>query len=198
VSRGASRIRTVPTVPIPSKITEIETERLRLRPLRASDRNDLHHLFIDPDVRRYLWDDQILPIEQTWAVVSESLRRFAADGTGLWAVYRRGRPQVSGFGGYWPFPVGLEILFGLAPIHWGRGLATELVRTLLRYGFEELGLDRVDGSSDAPNVASLRVMEKTGAREVGRVATGGRETVRYSLARADFQPGKELYVVHRP
>jgi ribosomal-protein-alanine N-acetyltransferase len=180
------------------KIAEIETERLRLRPLRAADRNDLHHLFTDPDVRRYLWDDQVLPIEQTWAVVSESLRRFGTDGSGLWAVSRSGRSPVAGFGGYWPFPAGLEILFGLAPVHWGRGLATELVRTLLRYGFEELGLDRVDGSSDAPNVASLRVMQKAGMHEVERSEKGGRETVRYSLSREEFQAGKERYIVHRP
>ncbi|MEA2695522.1 MAG: hypothetical protein QOJ16_4909 [Acidobacteriota bacterium] len=179
------------------KITEIETERLLLRPLRASDRNDLHHLFTDPDVRRYLWDDVVLPIEQTWAVVQESLRRFAADGTGLWAVSRRGRPPLAGFGGYWPFPAGIEILFGFAPVHWGRGLATELVRTLLRYGFEELGSDRVDGSADTPNVASLRVMEKAGLREVEKSAKGGRETVRYSLSREEFQPGKDPYVVRR-
>jgi ribosomal-protein-alanine N-acetyltransferase len=179
------------------KITEIETERLRLRPLRASDRNDLHHLFTDPDVRRYLWDDQVLPIEQTWAVVAESLRRFAADGTGLWAVSRKGRAPLAGFGGYWPFPGRLEILFGLAPVHWGRGLATELVRALLRYGFEELKLDRIDGSSDAPNVAALRVMAKAGAHEVERIASGGRETVHYSLSRDELQPGKDLYVVQR-
>ncbi|HEV7515420.1 MAG TPA: GNAT family N-acetyltransferase [Thermoanaerobaculia bacterium] len=179
------------------KIAEIETERLLLCPLRASDRNDLHHLFVDPDVRRYLWDDEVLPIEQTWAVVTESLRRFAADGTGLWAVTRPGRPPLAGFGGYWPFPAGLEILFGLAPVHWGRGLATELARTLLRYGFEELGLDRVDGSADAPNAAALRVMEKAGMREVEKSATGGRETLRYSLSRDEFQPGKERYLIHR-
>ena len=179
------------------KIVEIETERLLLRPLRASDRNDLHHLFTDPDVRRYLWDDEVLPIEQTWAVVAESLRRFAADGTGLWAVSRRGRPPLAGFGGYWPFPQRIEILFGLAPVHWGRGLATELARTLLRYGFEELGLDRVDGSADAPNAASLRVMEKAGMREVEKVGKGGRETVHYCLSRDGFLPGKDHYVVRR-
>ena len=179
------------------KIAEIETERLLLRPLRASDRNDLHHLFTDPDVRRYLWNDEVLPIEQTWAVVGESLRRFAADGTGLWAVSRRGRPPLAGFGGYWPFPGRLEILFGLAPVHWGRGLATELVRTLLRYGFEELGLDRVDGSADAPNAASLRVMEKAGMRPLETSGKGGRETVHYGLTRDELQPGKDHYVVRR-
>jgi ribosomal-protein-alanine N-acetyltransferase len=182
------------------KITEIETERLVLRPLRANDRNDLHHLFTDPDVRRYLWDDEILPIEQTWAVVQESLRRFAADGTGLFAVARRGRPPMPptiGFGGFWPFPQGLEILFGLAPAQWGRGLATELVRTLLRYGFEELELERIAGSADAPNAASLRVMEKVGMQRVEKVGKGGRETVRYTLARVEFQPGKDPYVVRR-
>jgi RimJ/RimL family protein N-acetyltransferase len=181
------------------KIAEIETERLRLRPLKASDRDDLHHLFVDPDVRRYLWDDQVLPKEQTWAVVSESLRRFAADGTGLLAVSLRSRTTLSGFGGYWPFPdpLRLEILFGLAPVHWSRGLATELARALLRYGFEELKLERVEGSADAPNAASLRVMEKAGMRVKERLAKGGRETVHYILGREEFQPGKDRYLVKR-
>jgi [ribosomal protein S5]-alanine N-acetyltransferase len=179
------------------KITEIETERLRLRPLKASDRLDLHHLFTDPDVRRYLWDDQVLPIEQTWAVVAESLRRFPADGTGLLAVSLRGKAPMIGFGGYWPFPPRLEILFGLAPVQWGRGLATELVRALVRYGFEELGLDQVDGSADAPNIASLRVMEKAGLLRAEKIQKGGRVTVHYSLPRDAFQPGKERYIVHR-
>jgi [ribosomal protein S5]-alanine N-acetyltransferase len=182
---------------IAGKIADIETERLKLRPLRAADRADLHHLFIDPDVRRYLWDDEILPIQQTWAVVSESLRRFPADGTGLWAVTRRGRPLLAGFGGFWPFPTRLEILFGFAPVHWGKGLATELVRALLRYGFEELGMERIDGSADAPNIASLRVMERAGMRQTEKHSQGGRETVSYGLAKGDFQPGKERYVVNR-
>lgn len=184
----------MPTVP---KITEIETERLLLRPLKGTDRNDLHHLFTDPDVRRYLWDDEILPIEQTWAVVQESLRRFASEGTGLFAVARRGRPPMIGFGGFWPFPQGLEILFGLAPAQWGRGLATELGRTLLRYGFEELQLPKIAGSADAPNAASLRVMEKIGMIRIEKVGTGGRQTVRYSLSREEFQPTKDPYVVRR-
>lgn len=181
------------------KIAEIETERLRLRPLGAGDRDDLHHLFTDPDVRRYLWDDEVLPVEQTWVVIAESLRRFEADGTGLWAVHLRHRAPLAGFGGYWPFhdPPRLEILFGLAPVHWGRGLATELARALLRYGFEELGLERVDGSADAPNAASLRVMEKAGMQHKDRVGKGGRETVSYTLPRSGFQAGKERFVVHR-
>jgi ribosomal-protein-alanine N-acetyltransferase len=188
-----------PAVP---KVAEIETERLRLRPLLASDRADLHHLFVDPDVRRYLWDDQVLPIEQTWAVVASSLRRFPVDGTGLWAVFLRGKaPQTGmiGFGGYWPFnvPPRLEILFGFAPVHWGRGLATELVRALVRYGFEELGLEHVDASADAPNTASLRVMEKAGMERGQKTEIGGRSTVHFTLPRAAFQPGKERYVVRR-
>jgi len=184
-------------VPLASQLQEIETERLRLRPLRAADRADLHHLFTDPEVRRYLWNDEILPMEQTWAVVTESLRRFAADGTGLWAVSLLRRPTLIGFGGFWPFPARLEILFGLAPVQWSKGLATELARALLRYGFEELGLDRIDGSADAPNIASLRVMEKAGMRREAKSETGGRETLRYTLARDQYQPGKDRYLFHR-
>lgn len=43
-----------------------------------------------------------------------------------------------------------------------RGLATDAWMTLLRYAFEELRLNRVNGSALAYNKASLRVCEKVG------------------------------------
>ena len=46
------------------KHIKIETERLRLRPLTANDLEDLHLLWTDADVRKYLWDDQVISREQ--------------------------------------------------------------------------------------------------------------------------------------
>ena len=43
-----------------------------------------------------------------------------------------------------------------------RGLATEAAKAVLRHGFCELGLSKIDGSASSENIASKRVMEKIG------------------------------------
>lgn len=58
--------------------------------------------------------------------------------------------------GYW---IGLP--------YWGRGYASEAVPAVLRYGFAELGLNRVHASHFAGNLASRRVLEKAGMRPEG-------------------------------
>jgi ribosomal-protein-alanine N-acetyltransferase len=47
---------------------------------------------------------------------------------------------------------------------WGRGYATEAARAMVRAGFEQLGLRRIIATCDVENVASARVLEKTGLR----------------------------------
>jgi len=57
-----------------------------------------------------------------------------------------------------------EIGWVLDPAHSGRGYATEAVRELLRYGFDELGLRRVTAECFLDNEASWRLMERVGMR----------------------------------
>jgi len=47
-------------------------------------------------------------------------------------------------------------------LHWGRGLATEAVEILIKFGFEELGLDAIEGKCHEDNMASAKVMIKNG------------------------------------
>ena len=55
-----------------------------------------------------------------------------------------------------------EIGYWLGRVFWGRGIATDAVRALTSYGFEELGLARVFAIPFARNPASARVLEKSG------------------------------------
>ena len=57
-----------------------------------------------------------------------------------------------------------EIGWSLHPDAQGQGFATEAAREMLRLGFEDLGLHRIDAESDARNAASLRLMERLGMR----------------------------------
>jgi RimJ/RimL family protein N-acetyltransferase len=51
----------------------------------------------------------------------------------------------------------------------GAGYGTDAARTILRYGFDELGLHRVEATTAEFNTAARRSLEKLGFREEGRL-----------------------------
>ena len=91
-------------------------------------------------MRRHLGDNEVIDRQWTASLVAESLSLFAAHGYGLWGARLHDREGLVGFGDFWYFhtPSIQELLYGIAPEHWNRGLATEIAQTLVRYGFEEL------------------------------------------------------------
>ncbi|HLU62245.1 MAG TPA: GNAT family N-acetyltransferase [Gammaproteobacteria bacterium] len=163
----------------------MESERLRLRPVDASDLDRLHAMWTDPDIRRYVWENRALSREDTLAIIETSSRLHADSGAGLWLAERRDAGEPVGFGGYWYFGEAddLRILFGLKPEHWGLGLATELASCLIRYGFEQLGLERITGATSRANVSSQRVMEKAGMRFSQRVRSRDSDQMFYIIDR---------------
>lgn len=174
------------------KFAEIETARLHLRPLTMDDADDIHRLWIDPQVRKYLWDDEVIPEERAVSIVSDSLISFADNGFGLWGVFPLGRHALIGFCGFWLFhdPPQLQLLYGITPEEWGKGLATEAARAMIGYGFAELGFERIEASTDAANVASIRVLEKAGMVYEKRIVEGEADTVYYAVRRETRPPAE--------
>jgi RimJ/RimL family protein N-acetyltransferase len=165
----------------------LETERLRLRPFAAADIDQLHDLLTLPGIRRFLWDDELIPRERTAGIIERSIALFATHGFGLWAVSFKDRAAIVGFCGFWYFhqPPQLELLYGIAPEHWSAGLATEAATAMIQYGFDELGFARIEASTDAENAASVRVMERAGMRFWKREMTNGLDTIYYAVDRRD-------------
>ena len=98
------------------------TARLDLVPGTLADVPALWELWTDPDVRRWLWDDQVIPLERARALVADGVATARASGLGLWTVRRRGAGEIVGFCGLLPNTAGeAELLYGLAPACWGRG-----------------------------------------------------------------------------
>lgn len=60
-----------------------------------------------------------------------------------------------------------EIYYNLMPDHWGKGLATEIAKELIRFGFEELKLHKVEAGVQTENTASIKVLEKAGMTREG-------------------------------
>jgi RimJ/RimL family protein N-acetyltransferase len=56
----------------------------------------------------------------------------------------------------------VEVGYGFMPDYWGRGLATEVAQACVRIGFDQLGLRSLVAITTPANLASQRVMQKTG------------------------------------
>ena len=60
-----------------------------------------------------------------------------------------------------------RIGYALARPFWGQGFASEIVRELLRFGFDELRLHRIYAPCVPENTGSVRVLTKAGLRQEG-------------------------------
>ena len=144
----------------------LQTERLVLRPFATGDGPAFHEYMSNPEVAHYT---NLLPIslEQAQEMIDNIVGAQAAsdvpplafaitlqaDGTFIGNCrLKRDRDD----------PGQADIAYFLNCCHWGRGYATETVRALIDYGFGTLGLRRIYGLCVPENVASRRVMEKTG------------------------------------
>lgn len=81
----------------------LDTPRCTLSPLGEADADALHALWTVPAVRRYLFDDEVLPREATAGIITKSAAMFAEHRFGLWGVRLRGTPALIGFAGFWYF-----------------------------------------------------------------------------------------------
>lgn len=166
----------------------LSTPRLQLRPCAAADVETLHAFWTDPDVRKYLWDDEVISLEQVAEVVASSTQDFATHGFGHWCATWKDSSALVGWCGlrYFGNPPEVEVLYGVMPQAWGQGLAVEATRAVLAYGFATLGLERIYAGTDPPNKASVRVMEKVGMRFDKRLEINGLAAIYYVLSRDEF------------
>ena len=162
----------------------IVTARLTLRPITGDDAGLLHAMWIDPAVRRYLWDDVVITPERAEEMVEAMVAGGRRNGRGLWLVYERDNPDPMGFAGFLPRAEAGQgaLIYGLLPRAWGRGYATESARAVCEYGFGTLALEKIVASVDVPNAASIRVLERLGMQFVQRDVVHGIELLFYEIS----------------
>jgi [ribosomal protein S5]-alanine N-acetyltransferase len=170
-------------MPLPT----LRTPRLTLRPWELDDIDTLHALWTRPEVRRYLWDDVVISRTRAEETVRDTLDTASREGIGGWVAIDIATGALAGFVGLIRREPGdPELIYGLAPEWWGRGMATEASRAVLAYAFGPLSCERVTAAMDVPNAASVRVMERLGMRFTHRGLLNGLDTLFYEMRRDEF------------
>lgn len=148
-----------------SHIPQLETERLILRRLALSDVNDMFEYAHRSDVTKYLTWEPHPAIGYTREYLAYVSAHYAAGDFFDWAVVDRASERMIGTCGFTRFHYEsdcAEIGYVINPAYWGRGIATEAVGAVLRFGFQRLEVNRIEARFMEGNTASRRVMEKCG------------------------------------
>jgi RimJ/RimL family protein N-acetyltransferase len=167
-------------MPVPT----LETERLIMQGHRVDDYDETAAMWADPVVTLHIGGRPSTP-EESWYRLLRNVGHWEVMGFGYWVIRERATARFVGEVGFADLRRALEPALGnapemgwvLAPWAHGKGFATEAVRAGLAWGDRTWGPRRTVCLIDPGNVASRRVAEKVGFRELVKTTYHGTPTV---------------------
>ena len=153
-----------------TRLPELTTNRLILRNMRMSDARDIYEYSCDPQVARHVLWEAHQSIHQTKAYIRYVLRQYRMGSPSSFCIALKETGKVIGTIGFmWVSNENrsAEVGYSLSRAYWNRGYMTEALAAVLRFGFEELNLNRIEAQFECDNPASGRVMEHVGMRREG-------------------------------
>lgn len=174
----------------------LTTDRLTLRPMRMEDAEAITRWVSD---RRVAEMTTLIPHPYTLADATEWLERLVTYDENhvdqIFAITLRESGELIGCIGLHGDETAPWAEFGywLGAPFWGNGYATEALSEILRFGFEDRNLRRIEAYHFAHNPASGRVMQKAGLVHEGKQKLRGRrnsqlfDRVNYGLIDEDWR-----------
>ncbi len=167
----------------------LESERLNYFKLSEANFEDFCRMHMDPEVMKYF-------LRSAFGTREHALESFKK-----YSDYQTKFPQLGGFMAYTKDDhtfVGLgviihvelkitnnkyEIGYRLPVNQWGKGYATEISRTMIDYGFNQLGYTELYGTTHSDHVESQKVLLKCGMKPMGTEDYGGASVSVFKLSK---------------
>ncbi len=165
-------------------MTELLTERLRLRPFRPDDFEAHAAICADPEVMRYIRAGALSRADAWWQM-ARYMGHWQIRGYGLWAVVERSTDALIGHLGFLDPEGGhgFEMGWALARSAWGKGYALEGTRAAAAYAFTTLGRERIACLIRPENARSIRLAERLGAKLDREIEESGSRLLVFAIAR---------------
>lgn len=176
-------------------IPELESERLLLCKITSLDAKGMYDYSRREEVTRYLTWNPHTSLLQTERYVRLLQKKYADGAFWDFGLHDKATRDFIGTCGFTSFHYDencAEIGYVLSPTYWGRGLAAEACRTVLKFGFSVFDFDFVCARFIEGNTASERVMQKLGMcyettyKNSFFIKNRYRTVVEYRLSKNDF------------
>ena len=146
-----------------------QTERLHLRKINPEDAPFVFELLNSPGWLKYIGDRGISDLKKAEAYIEERYLPSYKNGLGNFIVVHKGSGKPIGSCGLYKrdnleYP---DIGFAFLPEFLGKGYGYEAASAMLKYALTDLKLEKVLGFTVDYNVASIKLLEKLGLKNVG-------------------------------
>lgn len=143
----------------------INTERLVLRELEATDVNEIFFLRSDMDILKYLDKEPAQSVDEAKKFIESIKENTTKNNSILWGIALTESPAIIGSICFWRIikeHYRAEIGYVLHPAFQGKGIMDEAIKAALQYGFEVMQLHSVEANINPANIASMKLLEKNG------------------------------------
>ncbi len=148
----------------------IETKRLILREVTSEDANDMFTYLSDKDVVKPMGLEPFHTVRDVWDEI-RWYKSIYEEGTGIrWGITLKDSGKVIGSCGLLnriPKHYRAEVGYELSKDYWGKGIASEVLEAVVKYGYHQFQLERIEALIEPANLSSQKLVEKQGFRREG-------------------------------
>lgn len=144
----------------------LESKRLKIRKFSTSDLLDLYAICSNAELMKYVGTGTPLTMDQVKEWLEVTHVNYATKGFGNYALISKENKELIGYCGliYSKEIDNIELIYALRQKYWGVGLASEASLAMIDFAFDTLKLKEVFASIDPENIASEKILLKTGFR----------------------------------
>lgn len=182
----------------------IENKRFILRKFTKNDINDLYEYASDSEVTKFLSWDTYKNIDIAVDYIENVLLRYSKNEIAPWGIEWKENSKMIGsidFVQYDKKNFSAEIGYVLNRKYWNKGIMTEALKEIIKFGFDEMNLMRIETRLNAMNIASEMVMQKNGLTYEGTLRK--KEFLKnkfidirfYSILRDEYYKKSKIYTL---
>ena len=173
----------------------LESDRLLYRAITEKDANEVIALRGNVENMKYIPRPLVTTTEEAFAHIKMIQEKIETNEGINWVVTEKGNDKLIAIIGHYrikPEHFRCEIGYAFLPGYHGKGYATEAIRTILKYAFNDMQMHSVEAVLDPRNIASEHVLLKNGfvkeAHLVENEYYNGKfiDSVIYSLLKRNF------------
>jgi [ribosomal protein S5]-alanine N-acetyltransferase len=174
----------------------LETKRLILRKITSEDVEDMYSYASNEEVSKYVTWETHKTLSDTKEFVEFVLAQYENKKVAPWGIEYKENGKFIGTIDFvsWSLKHHLaEIGYVLSQDYWGKGIVTEAANEVIKFGFTNMDLVRIQARCFVENIGSARVMEKIGmsfegiSRKGWKLESGKHQDIKmYSILKEEF------------
>jgi [ribosomal protein S5]-alanine N-acetyltransferase len=150
------------------KFPFLESERLIFKSLGKMDAAGLFLIRSNEEVMKYMDTTALDSLKSAQTLISFFNNQFRNKTAITWGMFVKAEKKLIGSFSFWKINkphCRAEIGYSIRPDFWGNGFMTETFKTLIEFGFSQMGLHSIEANVNPQNNKSIRLLERIGFKK---------------------------------